>query len=90
MGELETWAALEGGHLISSPFPFLVPEALQKLLWSEVSGREASFKYVTEKMALPRAHVAGMLPEAYDTERCLPGTTYPPQPHCLQGQDSGL
>lgn len=40
--------------------------------WSEVSGREESFKYVTEKMALPRTHVAGMLPEAFDTEKISP------------------
>lgn len=71
MGELETWATLEGGHLISSPFPFLVSEALQKLR-AEVSGQEVSFKHVTEKLALPRAHVAGMLPKAYDAEKMSP------------------
>lgn len=38
-----------------------------------MSGREESFKYVTEKMALPRTHVAGMLPEAFDTEKISQG-----------------
>jgi hypothetical protein len=37
-----------------------------------VSGQEESFKHVTEKMALPRAHVAGMLPKAYDAEKMSP------------------
>lgn len=37
-----------------------------------MSRQEESFKYVTEKMTLPRAHVAGMLPEAYDTEKMSP------------------
>lgn len=35
-------------------------------------GQEESFKHVTEKMALPRTHVAGMLPKAYDAEKMSP------------------
>lgn len=38
-----------------------------------MSGQEESFKHVTEKMALPGPHVAGMLPKAYDTEKMSPG-----------------
>lgn len=34
-----------------------------------VSGQEESFKHVTEKMALPRAHGAGMLPKACDARK---------------------
>lgn len=37
-----------------------------------MSGQEESCKRVTEKMALPRVHVAGMLPKAYDAEKMSP------------------
>lgn len=81
MGELEAWAMLQGGHLISSHFPFLVSEVLQKIALTpgaKVFGQEESFKHITEKMALPRAHVADTLPEAYDGEKMSLGITHPP------------
>lgn len=63
----------------SSRLPFLFlslrlfKNCFETWSWSEVSGQEESFKHVTEKMALPGAHVAGMLPKAYDTEKMSPG-----------------